>query len=100
MTRPPSADAQTYVEDDPVNRSERRARADRYQRIDIGPVACRTCGANLGATFVIEKGEPAPALTFVHLADGGHEPIIAGNGMAARARRDGRVIGQSAGELR
>ena len=75
-----------------MSREDRRAIAGKYRRVDVTHT-CPTCGASLGATFVVERGEPTPGVMFVHKLDGGHEPVLSGNGIAARARRSGQVIG-------
>lgn len=76
-----------------TSRSERREIARRYRGYSIQST-CGTCGATLGLTMAIERGEPDPAVTFLHKLDGSHEPVISGNSDAARARREGHVIGQ------
>ena len=82
-----------------MNRSERRAGAHtRYRRVDVTR-DCAICGATLGATFVLEPGDPTPGVMFVHLVGGGHEPIISGDSMAARARRNGQIIGQTSADM-
>ncbi len=76
-----------------VSRAERRALAERYRRVDVSHT-CSTCGASLVATFVVERGDPTPGVMFIHKLDGGHEPVLSGNGIAAQARRSGQVVGQ------
>lgn len=80
------------------NRAERRELRGRYRRVDVSR-KCATCDAALGATFVIERGKPDPSVAFVHNADGTHAPVIAGDGVAARARREGQVIGHINAEV-
>jgi len=97
----------------PRNRAERRALRERYRRVDVahtcdvlvydallaGAIGMRPCGASLLATFVVEVGDPTPAVTFRHNPDGSHEPILSGTGIAATARRSGQIVGGAEGTL-
>ena len=81
-----------------MSRADRRALAERYRQVSR-TWTCPTCGATVGATFVIERGEPYPDVVFAHGIDGTHRPVITGDSAAARAMRDGHVIGRTGGTL-
>lgn len=81
-----------------MNRDERRALAATYRQVTIRHT-CAACGTSLGATFIVEKHDLTPPVTFLHNPDGSHEPIIGGDGIAARARRQNAIIGVAKGEL-
>lgn len=79
-----------------MNREQRRA-LPRYRRVDRTAV-CPECGANLGATFVLEPADPDPSVVFRHNPDGTHLPVISGTSMAAQSLRSGQVIGQASSD--
>jgi hypothetical protein len=95
----------------PRNRAERRALREKYRRVDVSatcdqlvadptlPLGVRPCGPSMTATFVVERGDPVPAVTFRHNPDGSHEPVLGGTGIAATARRMGRVVSKLGGSL-
>lgn len=82
-----------------MNREERRALARQYTRHDRSFV-CGTCSSKSVVTYFTTAGEVEPEVAVLHHEPDAdhpaawHEPVLSGNSAAARARREGSILGQ------